>query len=142
MSLLKILMVVGVLGFAYHSWNEHKQAKLLAVQAQASPGGFIPAAMPNDAKPGTVLILAPLNCPSDAAQRADALAVRLDRMGIPTQRSNHFSANVTNPSEEETANLNRSASVLNGEIPAVFINGMAKANPSADEVAAEYRRAK
>jgi hypothetical protein len=30
--------------------------------------------------------------------------------------------------------------VLNGEIPVVIINGMAKANPTVDEVASEYRR--
>jgi hypothetical protein len=31
------------------------------------------------------------------------------------------------------------AAIMNGEIPAVMINGMGKANPPADEVATEYR---
>ena len=142
MSFLKLLMLIGVLGFAYHQWDAHQQAKMLATYAQASPGGFIPTAMPDEAKPGTVLILAPVNCPSDAAQRADHLADQLGRMGIPTLRSSHFSASVSNPSDEAQANLQRATSVLNGTIPAVFINGMGKANPSVDEVVAEYKRTK
>jgi hypothetical protein len=36
----------------------------------------------------------------------------------------------------------RTNAVMGGEIPIVLINGLAKANPSADEVAVEYRRDK
>lgn len=32
------------------------------------------------------------------------------------------------------------AAIMEGEIPAVLINGMGKANPTAEEVAAEYER--
>jgi hypothetical protein len=35
--------------------------------------------------------------------------------------------------------LVRTNAVLSGEIPIVIINGMAKANPTVDEVVAEYR---
>jgi hypothetical protein len=34
----------------------------------------------------------------------------------------------------------RAVAILNGEIPAVFINGVGKANPSAEEVLAEFER--
>jgi hypothetical protein len=36
--------------------------------------------------------------------------------------------------------MERAVDVLKGEIPAVFINGMGKSNPTAEEVAAEYQR--
>jgi len=36
--------------------------------------------------------------------------------------------------------MKRTQAVLAGEIPAVFINGMGKSNPTADEAAAEYQR--
>jgi hypothetical protein len=139
-NVLKWLVVIGVLGLTYQWWNEHEAARLVAVQAEASPNGFIPTTMPTEARPGTVLILAPMNCSRAAGKRADALADELDRMGIPAKRSDHFSVNVTAPTDEEQANLERLNTVVNGEIPAVFINGMGRSNPTADEVAAEYRR--
>lgn len=140
MSLLKWLVVVCALGFGYHLWSEHKAAQELAGLEQSSPGEFVPTAMPSDARPGTVLILAPVNCPSVAAKRADALAEKLGGMGIPTMRSNHFSANISNPSEDDKASLKRAAAVLSGDMPAVFVNGMGKANPSVQEVVAIYQR--
>lgn len=75
-------------------------------------------------------------------QRADALSERLNRLGIPNVRSASYSVNRNDPSAEQKAGLDRAVGVLNGEIPAVFVNGMAKANPSAEEVAAEYARTK
>jgi hypothetical protein len=38
--------------------------------------------------------------------------------------------------------LRRTNAVLGGEVPIVIINGMAKANPAAVEVALEFRRDK
>ncbi|HBZ98339.1 MAG TPA: hypothetical protein DEO97_02980, partial [Pseudomonas sp.] len=77
--------------------------------------------------------------PSDAARRADELAAGLTRMGIAVQRSSHFSTETTNPSAEQQAQLQRTVAVLNGGIPAVFFNGMGKANPTLDEVVAQVR---
>jgi len=38
--------------------------------------------------------------------------------------------------------LQRTSVVMGGEIPVVIINGMAKANPTVDEVTSEFRRGK
>ena len=38
--------------------------------------------------------------------------------------------------------LTRTNAVLGGEVPIVIINGMAKANPTVEEVALEFRRDK
>ncbi|WP_242100256.1 hypothetical protein [Stutzerimonas stutzeri] len=96
-------------------------------------------AMPGGARSGVVMVFAPVNCPSDAARRADELAAGLTRMGIAVQRSSHFSTETTNPSAEQQAQLQRTVAVLNGGIPAVFFNGMGKANPTLDEVVAQVR---
>jgi hypothetical protein len=135
---IKLLVVAGAIWFAFHWWKGRGSEE--AHPAQKSPNGFVSAVMPDGAKANTVLILAPVDCPSDAAQRADALSEELARLGIPNIRSSSYSSNITDPTEEQKAGVERAVSVLNGEIPAVFINGMAKANPTVEEVAFEYER--
>jgi hypothetical protein len=61
-------------------------------------------------------------------------------MGIPVRRSNSYSATITDPAQMPL--LTRTNAVLGGEVPIVIINGMAKANPTAEEVALEFRRDK
>lgn len=138
MGFLRILIVIGIVGFAVHWWKDRDVSHDRV--AHTSPNGFVSAVMPEGAGPKAVVILAPVNCPSDAAQRADALSARLTELGIPNVRSSSYTASVTDPSDEQRAAMQRSLSVLKGEIPAVFLHGMAKANPTADEVVAEYRR--
>jgi hypothetical protein len=138
MNLVKILILIGIAGFVVHLWKNHEAQKLLT--SELSPSGFIRVAMPDNAPNNSVIILAPVNCPSDAAQRADALAARLSNLGIPIVRSSSFSANIENPTDEQNTALRRAVSVLEGEIPAVFLNGMGKSNPTIDEVTAEYER--
>ena len=98
--------------------------------------------MPDGARSNTVIILAPVHCPSDAAQRADALAAYLSDIGIPNVRSSSYRATRDNPTPEQQADVERAITVLDGEIPAVFINGVAKSNPSAEEIVLEYERTK
>ncbi len=138
MNILKILILIGVLGFAVHMWKNHEARRSLA--AHTSPNGFIGVVMPAGVPGNSVVILAPVNCPSDAAQRADALAARLSDLGIPNVRGSSYSVNIDNPTREQDAAMKRAVSVLEGEIPAVFLNGMGKSNPTVEEVVAEYER--
>ncbi len=138
MTMARILIIIAVLGFAAYWYKNHNVSSSAA--AQKSQNGFISVIMPDGAAANSVVILAPLNCPSDAAQRADALSARLTELGIPNVRSSSFSANIAAPTDEQSAAMKRSISILNGDIPAVFLRGMGKANPTAAEVAAEYRR--
>lgn len=140
MNFLKFLLVIAAIGLGVHVWQGQAKRNALAAVQSESPSGFLPIVMPDGAAANTVLILAPENCPSDAAQRADALAEQLGRRGIPHRRSSSYSSAIQNPSQEQRANLERTAFVMNGEIPAVFVNGMGKANPSVEEVIAEYER--
>lgn len=140
MKLLKILLIVGVAAFGYKSWSQYQLSRERAALAQLSPGGFLPVGTPGQAAPGEVYILAPLNCPSSEAQRAEALAARLKELGIPTRRGSSFTLQASSPSEEERARLERVAHILRGPAPAVFVNGMGKSDPTLEEVLAEYRR--
>lgn len=138
MNVIRLFIVIGALGFALHWWENHGASPSQA--DEASPNGFVSVAMPDGVPDNTVAIMAPLNCPSDAAQRADALASHLTQLGIPNTRSSSYSSSITEPTAEQRAAIERAVSVLNGEIPAVFVNGMGKSNPTAEEVAAEYER--
>lgn len=140
MGIARFLILVGIIGFGIHWWNGKGHDATAVASDYTSPNGFVSVAMPAGTPPNTVVILAPVNCPSAEAQRADSLSEQLSRRGIPNVRSSHFSASSTDPSAEQKARLDHAVAVLNGEIPAVFINGVAKANPSADEVVTEYRR--
>lgn len=138
MSIMRLLVIIGAVAFAVHWWNGRNEAA--EMQALISPNGFVPAVMPDGATRNTVVILAPVNCPSEAAQRADALAMELSSRGIRNVRSSNYNVQISEPTKAENAGIKRAVSVLNGEIPAVFVNGMAKSNPTASEVASEYAR--
>lgn len=150
MKIIRLLVVAGAVWFAFHWWKGREAHESRVAQdggaaqtgrtSQESPNGFIEVAMPDGARNNTVLIFAPVNCPSDAAQRADDLADKLTRLGIPNMRSSSFSSSINNPTKEQREGVERAVSVMNGAIPAVFINGMAKANPTVEEVAAEFER--
>jgi len=109
------------------------------VLASANGNGFIHVQMPDGTPANTVLILAALNCPSDAAQRADAMARILNEKGIPAIRSSNSSFSARARTQEQIALLNGSVVVSNGALPIIFINGMGKANPSVEEVVSQYR---
>lgn len=141
MNFSKWLLVAAGIAGTVHLWHGHQRAVIdheLSVSADSS--GFVPVATPADATPDEAIILAALNCPSAQAKRADAMAMQLGQMGIPNRRTNSYV--VSNITREQMPLLKRTNAVLSGEIPIVIINGMAKANPSVDEVVAEYRRNK
>lgn len=146
MGILKLFIIAGALGFAAHLWNGSKEriasASASASTEQISDSGFIRTVMVSGANPDTVLILAPPNCPSEEARRAADLSERLNRMGIPNVMGSSFSVSIQNPSAEERAGIDRAIAVFQSGAPAVFINSMAKSNPSAEEVASEYKRVK
>ena len=103
--------------------------------AAPSRHGFVDIPLPDGQSGHHVVIFAPANCPSDAAQRAEALARRLDDAGIPYTRSQNASFSTLSSQDE----ANRVMSVMNGPIPVVFVRKRAQANPEAEAVVAEYR---
>jgi len=83
-----------------------------------------------------VYVIAAENCPHEDAQRADRLAAALSEEHIPVQRSHHvgFSAIHDNA---EAARVN---TVMNGELPIVFVHGRAKSNPTLEDVQNEIKK--
>ena len=151
MSITKIVFVLIIAGGAYQYWHMHQTGDIpangiSAVQASGdaqaktiSSNGFVALPPLDNMASVPVVIFAPENCPSDGAQRADALARELSGKGIPYTRSS--SANFTF-SGQNPAELGSVSAVMTGSIPIVFVHGRAKANPGIDEVVDEYRSGK
>ena len=136
MKALKLLVLAAAVAGAIYWWRGRAER---IEGAAKSPNGFVSVAEPNNARGNTVIIFAPVNCPSDAAQRADALASELTSRGIPNVRSNSYDYTLTDAdSAVQAAKLKRTNEVMNAGVPVVLINGKAKANPTLNEVIAEY----
>lgn len=136
---LPVLIIVAVGLLAYNQWAGDPDFEELVAES-GTDNGFIPALMLDGAEPDTVYIMTPKNCPSDAARRARRLAEQLDERGIPNVRRDHFRAAVNNPTDEEMKLLDHTTAIIDGEIPAVFVNDMGSVNPSAQEVISEFER--
>lgn len=139
MRLLTVILVLAGLFGAYRWWDGTTTSDLGGV---ANQNGFVPVQMPDGAPQHSVLVLAPPNCPSDEAQRAEALAQQLSRQGIPVTNGSSISFDIMNPTAEQRAGVERAVAVFNGGAPAVFVNGMAMSNPTVAQTVAEYRRTK
>lgn len=144
-TFIKLVLLLAIGGGGYQYWQQHQAAGggLATVfgddaAVAASAGGFVPVPMPDGMSPHGVVVFAPENCPSDAAQRAYALISDLGGRGVPVVRANE--ANFNDLPDADTQQ--RVLSVMNGQIPIVFVNGKAKANPGLEEVVSEYRRGK
>jgi hypothetical protein len=98
--------------------------------------GFEAIPLPDGMPSRGIVIFAPTNCPSDAAQRVDVMARYLSARGIAYERSS--AADFGDLGSQEEAD--RVMSVMNGPIPVVYVNGKARANPSPEDVEAEYQR--
>lgn len=105
--------------------------------AGSSNAPFVPMPTPVGQPVSGVIVFAPANCPQAAGQRADDLMKRLNAAGIPAIRASEANFNAEGMTPEAVMNMNR---VMMGSLPAVFVNGTGKANPSFDEVAAQYKR--
>ena len=138
MRLLKILIVLACLFGAYRWWDGEERSREL--EAIASQNGFVPVEMPMGAPAHTVLVLAPPNCPSEEAKRAEALVRALTDQGVPVKQDSAMSFEITNPTDEQEAGVERAVAVFNRGAPAVFVNGMGMSNPTAAQTIAEYRK--
>jgi hypothetical protein len=133
-----ILLVAGLAG-GYHWW--HGRSAQAATSAE-NANGFVAVEMPDGANRNAVLVLAPRNCPSAQAQRAEALVAGLEQQGIPVVKGDTMSFDIVNPSAEQQAGVERAVAVFNEGAPAVFIAGMAMSNPTTAQATSEYRRSR
>lgn len=138
-TLSKTLLVVALLAGGYQLWSGHQRAHAAReALLGADVNGFIDVLMPDGAPPHAVLVFAPVNCPSDGAKRADEMSKELTARGIPNIRASNYYASSLKP--DQTDLIKRTYVVLGGTIPTVMVDGKGKANPTLDEIAAEYHR--
>ena len=137
MKVIKLLFFLALPIVAFQYWYTHqpKTAPMVAV----SPNGFIPLPTVATADPRQVVVFAPENCPQEASVRSDAMARDLINRSIPSVRSHDISFTSSDP---DPGIQNRLNAVMNGEFPIVIVNGKGKANPTLDEVMAEYGTAR
>jgi hypothetical protein len=60
------------------------------------------------------------------AERADTMARRLTELGIPNTRANHYPASIRD--RDQLPLLQRTSTVMSGEIPIVIVNGKGESN--------------
>lgn len=135
MRTLLILMLVCALYGAHQGWQKQDAARAAASDAST----FVAVEMPGGVQRNTVLVLAPTNCPSEQAQRTQALIRDLERAGIPVVRDSGFAFDVENPTDALMQGIDRAVAVLKRGAPAVFVNDMAMSNPSVEQTIAVYR---
>lgn len=139
MRIVLWLAIAASLYGGWQWWQDRAHAPL--ANAEPSPNGFVPVEMPSGAPRNAVLVLAPPNCPSDQARRSESLIAALSSQGIPVRRGSGIDYSFSSaPTADQRQGVDRAIQVFNQGAPAVFINGMAMSNPSAEQAAAEYRR--
>lgn len=131
MNFKTLLVALLVAGCGFYYWDTRR-----ADAGGTSPSGFSPMPPLAGAAPDGIVLLAPEGCPMDGGVRADLLAQALSDRGVPFTRSNK--ANLTMDWSPNSAELERVNAVMQGEVPIVFVRGKAKANPTLEEVLAEY----
>jgi hypothetical protein len=135
---LLIALVLAVAGWQHYKKSPRTVASDAPAEASASRG-FVPLPAFAGSSGRAVVIFAPENCPEDAGRRADALADSLGRSGVPVSRLSHVSFTMT---DADPSSVQRINAAMTGTIPIVVVRGRAKANPSLDEVLAEYSAAR
>jgi hypothetical protein len=134
MQFLKLMFIVGVLGFgATHVLSHATSGKYTA----SSKSGFVPVVMPDGADFNEVLVIGP-DCNTERGQRTRALAAKLAQAGIPHRRTE--SIEFSNPSD--MGGMMRLNEVMQQDAPIVLVRGQGKGNPSVEEVIALYRPSK
>lgn len=131
------LIATGAALLSVHVWHSHQNAVFQRqLAAMSDVDGFVPVLAPIGARPDTVVILAPLNCPRAGAQRARALAKYLNEHGIPNVQSAEYSVTA------DGANamlMKATAAIATGTLPVVLVNGRGEDNPEPWKVVDEYR---
>jgi hypothetical protein len=124
-----LLLLVGIM-------MNSKTATSSTAARVATQTGFVKVPLPEGAVANQVLIVGP-NCHRPQGVRTRALASGLAKLNIPYQQT----SSVRMSSDVGLGNIFQLNQLMAGDAPIVFVNRKGKANPSLDEVLAEYRLA-
>ncbi len=133
MNVIKLVLMLAVVALAYQYWTTQQSTSGPAV---VSANGFVTMPPMDGGNPNQVVVFVPEDSPPEKAQKADELAQQLGTRNIPTLRTHSvsFASSVLDPKVGV-----RLDSVMKGEPPIVFVNGRGKANPTLEQIIAEYR---
>ncbi|MDX2243064.1 MAG: hypothetical protein NW224_20480 [Leptolyngbyaceae cyanobacterium bins.302] len=103
---------------------------------QPSEAVFVEVPLPNEISSGEVVVSGLLTCPHSGAKTRSVLD-KLTEAQIPHKHLTSFGFSNT----DDWAGVHRLNEILKRGAPVVFVNGKAKADPTPEEVIAEYRKA-
>lgn len=127
MSQLKLVFVGSLVLFlglkAYQQINKPSETSFVAVP------------VPDEVEPDKVVVSGLLDCPQSGPNTRNVLN-KLTEAQVPYKHitSFHFS------NTDDWMGVQRLNEIIKRGAPVVFVHGKAKANPTPDEVVAEYRR--
>ncbi len=138
MRLIQIVLIaaIGYGAYNYLSGKKSHASSAANSSASSSSTGFVDMPTPQGYNAKSVVVFAPPNCPEAAGLRADEMMRKLTEAGIPAVRSSSANFSGSNITPDTVAHIN---SVMAGELPAVFVHGTGKANPSVEEALTQYR---
>ena len=141
--LLKLAIAFAIAWGAHHWWAG--SGGFEGLMAEATPkkrgGGFVDVLPPDGFPPRAVVIMAPEDCPSDAAQRAESLYAKLQQAGVRVEKRSSFELSASPGSGPEVrAQFDATIRLANSAVPVVFIGKSGASNPDFEAVLAEYRR--
>jgi hypothetical protein len=135
---MKAILAALILCIGYLVWHKHAaHVEAATTAAITDEHGFMELDPPQGVNAREVVILAAQNCPREGAQRTDRLAREMAERGFHFRRASNATFSPS-PTDDIDAFVRRHNAVMNGEVPIVFVNGRVKANPSVDDVVAEY----
>lgn len=132
------VLTITTIGIGLSACGNKKTEKLVSENTDDS--SFVNVIRPSQGKAEDILIFAPINCPSEVAQKAREIADYLEERDIPHKIISNFQLNMTNPTKEEKEALEETMELLNSGGPAVFVGDRATINPSLGEVVKEYEK--
>ncbi|MCY7392115.1 MAG: hypothetical protein LH647_11735 [Leptolyngbyaceae cyanobacterium CAN_BIN12] len=133
---LAIAAQAAIIGAVVYAKSTSRTATASQTTTQT---GFVKAAMPDGAISNEVLIVGP-ECDRPEGIRARTLASSLAKLNIPYRRTESISMN-SDSTENIFEAMEQMDHLMKGDSPVVFINAKGKANPTIDQVIAEYRLA-
>jgi hypothetical protein len=135
---LAIAAQAAIIGAVVYVKSTSRTA-MVSQTAAANQTGFVKTIMPSGAIANEVLIVGP-NCDRPEGLRTKALADSLAKLKIPYRQTSSISLNSDSMGSDDVfADISQMDQLMAGDSPVVFINAKGKANPTIDEVLAEYR---
>lgn len=102
---------------------------------QPSENSFVAVPLPDEIEPDKVVVTGLLDCPNSGPETRNVMS-QLTAAQIPYKHITSFRFTNT----DDWLGLQRLNEIIKRGAPVVFVHGKAKANPTPEEVIAEYRQ--